>query len=146
MSEAYLDAITSSYFKTRDDGTKVFYPQGAIGRVGYIVSSPELEDLLRQRAKRFFVGSMLGGPLLGGCLGELANNLQLIPVVVLVAMLLVIRVFGAVTFLLLLVSLGSVISPRDLPHWSATLIAAGVTGILSVVTHRMSKHAGTNQS
>jgi hypothetical protein len=90
MIQAYLEAITSSYFKTRDDGTKIFYPQGALGRLGYIVSSPELEELLRTRAKRFFVGSMLGGTLLGVCLGELASSLQLIPDVFFVAMFLVI--------------------------------------------------------
>ena len=90
MSEEYLDAISNSYFKTRDDGTKIFYPQGMLGRLGYIVPSPELEELLRTRAKRFFVRSMLGGTLLGGCLGELASGLQLIPSVFFIAILLVI--------------------------------------------------------
>ena len=90
MNEAYLNAITNSYFKTRNDGTKIFYPQGALGRLGYIVPSPELEELLRTRAKRFFVGSVLGGTLLGVCLGELASSLQLMPSVFFIAMLLVI--------------------------------------------------------
>ena len=96
MNEAYLDAITNSYFKTRDDGTKLFYPQGMLGRLGYVVPSPELEELLRTRVKRFFIGSMLGGTLLGVCLGDLASSFQ-ISVFFFVAMLPVI--FGPLAWL-----------------------------------------------
>jgi hypothetical protein len=97
MNEGYLDAITSSYFKARDDGTKLFYPQGAIGRLGYIVPSADLEERLRTSAKRFFVGSMLGGTLLGSCFGELASSLQGMSLVFFVAMLPVI--FGPLAWL-----------------------------------------------
>jgi len=97
MIEGYLDAITNSYFKTREDGTKLFYPQGMLGRLGYIVPSAELEERLRKSAKRFFVGSGLGGGLLGSCLGELASDLQGMPLVFFVAMLPVI--FGPLAWL-----------------------------------------------
>lgn len=97
MNEGYLDAITNSYFKTRGDGTKLFYPQGALGRLGYIVPSAELEDRIQTSAKRFFVGSGLGGALLGICLGELASSLQLMPDVYFIAMLPVI--FGPLAWL-----------------------------------------------
>ena len=97
MYDDYFAAITNSYFKTRGDGTKLFYPQGALGRRGYIVPSAEVEERLRASAKRFFIGSMLGGTLLGSCLGELASHLQGRPLVLFVAMLPVI--FGPFVWL-----------------------------------------------
>ena len=97
MNEGYLDAITNSYFKERDDGTKLFYPQGAIGRLGYIVPSAELEERLRTSARRFFVGSMIGGTLLGSCFGEFASSLQEMRLALFVAMLPVI--FGPLAWL-----------------------------------------------
>ncbi len=41
------------YIKTLDDQTKIFYPQGAIGRRGFYISSPELEQTLQQATRRF---------------------------------------------------------------------------------------------
>ena len=54
MNEGYLDAITNSYFKVRDDGTKLFYPRGAIGRLGYLVPSAELEERGCEQARNDF--------------------------------------------------------------------------------------------
>ena len=87
MNAGYLDAVANSYFKTRGDGTKLFYPLGAIGRLGYVVPSAELEERLRTSAKKFFIGSAFGAALLGTCIGELARSLQWTQFVFFVAML-----------------------------------------------------------
>jgi hypothetical protein len=44
----YLDAITSSAFKTADDGHKLYCPWGTLGR-GYVLGSNE--DYLRLRGQ-----------------------------------------------------------------------------------------------
>lgn len=46
----FLDTAVSSHFRLLDDGTKVFYAQGAFGRRGYVVP-PEAEPALRSRAR-----------------------------------------------------------------------------------------------
>ena len=45
---------SDSHFKTLQDGTKTFYPQGSLGRQGYYVSSPELETRLRTRLHQYY--------------------------------------------------------------------------------------------
>lgn len=60
------------HFKTLEDGTKIFYPQGALGRRGYYVPSPELESKLRQDLRRLLRRQMLWTGALGGYLGALA--------------------------------------------------------------------------
>lgn len=60
------------HFKTLKDGTKIFYPQGPLGRRGYYVSSPELEPKLRQDIRRFYKRQMLWCGVLGAFAGSLA--------------------------------------------------------------------------
>lgn len=53
------------HFKILKDGTKIFYPQGSVGRRGYYVSSPELEPKIRQDLRRFHKRQMLWSAVLG---------------------------------------------------------------------------------
>ena len=48
-------------------------------------------------------------------------------------------ILGAVTFLLLLATMGAAMFPGDMPNWMILLGAAVVTAILSVVIFTMSK-------
>ena len=48
----YFDALTSSYFKTAQDGRKLFFPWGVLGR-GYIVDSEQAYERLRRQIKVF---------------------------------------------------------------------------------------------
>jgi hypothetical protein len=54
----YFDALISGYFKTAQDGRKLFYPWGAMGR-GYAIPSDEDYERLRRRIKIYQIGSLL---------------------------------------------------------------------------------------
>jgi hypothetical protein len=43
----YFDAVTSSAFKTTDDGRRLFFPWGVFGR-GYVLTEGQYEKLQRQ--------------------------------------------------------------------------------------------------
>jgi hypothetical protein len=53
----YFDALTSSYFKTGQDGRKLFFPWGVIGR-GYVVPSEEHYERLRKPLKLYMIVSL----------------------------------------------------------------------------------------
>lgn len=61
------------HFKVLKDGTKIFYPQGALGRRGYYVSSPELEPKIRQDIRRFYKRGILWSAVLGTFAGSLVT-------------------------------------------------------------------------
>ena len=63
---------SDSYFNTLKDGTKIFYPQGLLGRRGYYVSPPELEPKLRQDIRRFHKRQIMWSGVLGAFAGSLA--------------------------------------------------------------------------
>lgn len=70
----YFDALTSSSFKTSDDGHRLFFPWGAIGR-GYIVGSEGHFQRLRKRIKAYLMISLpvcIAAVIWGGLFGGLA--------------------------------------------------------------------------
>jgi len=50
----YFDALTSSSFKTKEDGTRLFFPWGTFGR-GYSVPSAEEFERLRRGVKAYLM-------------------------------------------------------------------------------------------
>ncbi len=53
----YFDALTSSAFKTADDGRKLFFPWGTLGR-GYVLGSDEDYVRLRGQIKTFMIAAL----------------------------------------------------------------------------------------
>ena len=54
----YFDALTSSCFKTAQDGRKLFFPWGVWGR-GYAVASEQDYERLRRQVKAYMVASLV---------------------------------------------------------------------------------------
>jgi len=68
MKLGYFNTLENNHIRTLENGVKIFYPQGAIGR-GYFISSPELELILRARIRKYYVGLIVLGGLVGGLVG-----------------------------------------------------------------------------
>ena len=69
----YFDTLASGSFKTTDDGRKLFFPLGALGR-GYTISSEKDFERLRKSVKSYLIVAlllMLGSILFMGPLGGL---------------------------------------------------------------------------
>lgn len=49
----FLHAWISGHFQTLENGERVFYPQGAFGRRGFALASPEQELILRTNVRGF---------------------------------------------------------------------------------------------
>lgn len=47
----YFTAPSNTHFRTLEDGTRIFYPHGALGRRGYVVVSVVMEQRLAGRVK-----------------------------------------------------------------------------------------------
>ncbi|ODR95989.1 hypothetical protein AUC69_01805 [Methyloceanibacter superfactus] len=60
LIQNYLDAWTSSIFKTGKDGRKLFFPRGVLGRGYVIASEQDYERLVRQTKALCVVGLVLG--------------------------------------------------------------------------------------
>ena len=56
----YLDALMSGYFKTAQDGRKLFYPRGVWGRGYTIASEQDYERVVREIKSFWVVGLVLG--------------------------------------------------------------------------------------
>lgn len=54
----YFDALTSSYFKTAQDGRKLFFPWGALGR-GYAIPSAQDYKRLQRQVKAYTIVSLV---------------------------------------------------------------------------------------
>jgi hypothetical protein len=54
----YFDALTSSYFKTAQDGRKLFFPWGALGR-GYAIPSDQDYKRLQRQVKAYTIVSLV---------------------------------------------------------------------------------------
>lgn len=54
----YFDALTSSYFKTGQDGRRLFFPWGVLGR-GYVIASEQDYERLRRQVKAYTVVSLV---------------------------------------------------------------------------------------
>jgi hypothetical protein len=54
----YFEGLTSSSFKTTEDGARLFFPWGVLGR-GYLVGSEEHYERLRKQVKTYLVVSLL---------------------------------------------------------------------------------------
>ena len=77
MNLGYFDTISNCHIKILSDGSKLFFPQGALGRKGYVISSSELETLLRKEIRRYYIGIIVASGVLGGSVGPLASSLGL---------------------------------------------------------------------
>jgi len=77
--------MVDACFRTLADGTRIFYPQGAFGRRGFVVESPYTEASLRLRAKG--VGILLTAvlPLLWFACGPILPDSDPLRVVLLLA-------------------------------------------------------------
>lgn len=70
---SYADALFAGFTKTAQDGRKIFYPRGAIGR-GYVIASEQDEERLKQKFAVFLVIVsilIVGGQILWGYPGSL---------------------------------------------------------------------------
>ncbi|MGZ5841062.1 MAG: hypothetical protein ACXWJ8_03900 [Xanthobacteraceae bacterium] len=76
----YFDALTSSAFKTADDGRKLFFPWGTLGR-GYILGSDEDDARLRGQIKIFMIAA-LGLIVVSGALQSYLASAVVTPVLV----------------------------------------------------------------
>jgi hypothetical protein len=56
-SMGYFDALTSSAFKTADDGRKLFFPWGTLGR-GYVLGSDEAYGRLRGQIRIYTIAAL----------------------------------------------------------------------------------------
>src|SRR5206468_824899 len=54
----YFDGLTSSSFKTGQDGRKLFFPWGAMGR-GYTIESERDYERLRSQVKSYIIVSFV---------------------------------------------------------------------------------------
>ncbi|KYG19431.1 hypothetical protein SE92_03455 [Bradyrhizobium sp. AT1] len=54
----YFEGLASSSFKTTEDGRRLFFPWGALGR-GYAIGSEERYGRLRKQVKAYMVVSLL---------------------------------------------------------------------------------------
>ena len=64
----YFDGLTSGSFKTAEDGRKLFFPWGVLGR-GYVLASEQDDARLRRQLKVYMMVSLaliiFTGPLAG---------------------------------------------------------------------------------
>jgi hypothetical protein len=51
----YFDGLTSSNFKTAQDGQKLFFPWGYLGR-GYVIGSEGDAERIRKQLKTYYIG------------------------------------------------------------------------------------------
>ena len=54
----YFDALTSSYFKVAQDGRKLFFPWGVLGR-GYVIASEQDYNRLRTQLKVYTIVALV---------------------------------------------------------------------------------------
>jgi hypothetical protein len=76
----YFDALTSSAFKTTDDGRKLFFPWGTLGR-GYVLGSDEDDSRLRGQIKIFTIAA-LGLIIASGTLQSYLVSIIVAPVLI----------------------------------------------------------------
>ena len=68
----YFDALTSSSFKAGQDGRKLFFPWGVLGR-GYIIDSDQRYDELRRLIKGYTIISLVSVIGSSSLLGTVAS-------------------------------------------------------------------------
>ena len=73
-----LESAADAYFRTLEDGTKIFYPQGAFGHRGYIVDSNRSEETLLRRVKSLHAVMILVMPLLASAYGAFLRDTGLL--------------------------------------------------------------------
>lgn len=69
MKTGYFETLANNSIKCLDDGTKIFFPQGPMGRRGYLIPSNELELKLRKSLTFFYLFLIIGCGMLGGLAG-----------------------------------------------------------------------------
>lgn len=91
----YFEAVANNHFKSLEDGTRIFYPQGAMGRVGYIVPDSKLESVLRASLKRFYIWLIVGTGIFGGLGGPLISKIGFVELILVAGFLgwLIIRLY-----------------------------------------------------
>jgi hypothetical protein len=55
----YFDGLTSGSFKTAQDGRRLFFPWGYLGR-GYVLASDQDADRLRRQLKTYYIVMLVG--------------------------------------------------------------------------------------
>jgi hypothetical protein len=79
-SMGYFDALISSAFKIADDGRKLFFPWGTLGR-GYVLGSDEDDVRLRRQIKIFMIAA-LGLIVMSGALQSYLVSAAAMPVLI----------------------------------------------------------------
>ncbi len=55
----YFDGLTSGSFKTAQDGRRLFFPWGYLGR-GYVIPSDDTAERLRRQLKTYYIVMLVG--------------------------------------------------------------------------------------
>jgi len=76
MKTGFFGTLGNNSIKTLEDGRKVFYPQGPLGRRGYLVSSGDQEREIRRSVRNFYIWVIIACGLLGGILVPLFSELN----------------------------------------------------------------------
>lgn len=84
MTLGYFDTLANNHIKTLDDGRKVFFAQGPMGRKGYLIPNAEAENALRQSVRRFYIGVIVCCGILGGIAGPLSAQLGFVSFLILI--------------------------------------------------------------
>ena len=56
LERSFRNTATNAHFRILEDGKSIFYPQGAFGQCGFIISSAEQEMLLRRSRRKYQSG------------------------------------------------------------------------------------------
>jgi len=91
---SFREALTDVSFRTLEDGTKVFYPHGALGRRGYVVASRNEETALRRRVQCESAALAAVSPIVASVYGVFLRDLTAL------RLLLVLAGVGSVVWLL----------------------------------------------
>ncbi|MGA7072136.1 hypothetical protein [Bradyrhizobium sp.] len=74
----YFDALSGANFKTGQDGSRLFFPWGILGR-GYAIASDEDYRRLQQQIKVYMIVSLVLILVLGPMVGYLSTFVMVIP-------------------------------------------------------------------
>ena len=77
MKKGYLETVAENHFKTLEDGTRVFYAQGPLGRRGFAVPTPELESDLKRATRTYYLWFIISCGLIGVLVGPLSRGIDL---------------------------------------------------------------------
>lgn len=73
MKKGYFSTVTENHFNTLEDGTRVFYAQGPVGRRGFVVPNPEVEAELKQATRTYYICLIVMCGVFGGMGAQLSS-------------------------------------------------------------------------